>query len=189
MRSHDAMVCPSTMVAEAGAHCTAMGPPGAAGLSMPGRLCTMWSACTSNAWITRSAALSFSFATGSSPKVRTTIPAHACRQVEPGYCASMSMKLTRAAYQQLIDEDVAALLAGMPPSLERTHIVHVLKDSVWLHYPHADRAPDPGLLVEAHPCAVRCWRVGAAVEVERGSTCPECGMPWPVWPAMGGDRA
>ena len=30
-----------------------------------------------------------------------------------------------------------------------------------------------------HPCAKRCWRIGAAVDVPAGKPCPECGAPWP----------
>lgn len=46
----------------------------------------------------------------------------------------MSGKLTRAAYEQLIEEDIA-WLGGCPPSLERTHVRDVLLASVDHEYP------------------------------------------------------
>lgn len=30
-------------------------------------------------------------------------------------------------------------------------------------------------ITRAIPCTIRCWRVGQAVNVEPGRTCPECG--------------
>ena len=41
----------------------------------------------------------------------------------------MGMKVNREAYQKLIDEDIEWLL-NQPRSLERDHIVSVLKNSV-----------------------------------------------------------
>lgn len=43
-------------------------------------------------------------------------------------------QLNRDGYQRLIDEDVA-WLEGQPRTLERDHIVAVLKSSVDLYYP------------------------------------------------------
>ena len=45
----------------------------------------------------------------------------------------MGMKVNREAYQKLIDEDIEWLLK-QPLSLERDHIVNVLKNSVeWVY--------------------------------------------------------
>ncbi len=41
----------------------------------------------------------------------------------------MSGKLTRSAYERLIEEDIACVLAEMAPSLERIHVVDVLRAS------------------------------------------------------------
>lgn len=41
----------------------------------------------------------------------------------------MTMPLNRAAYEKLIEQDIAALPADMP-ALEREHIITVLRDSV-----------------------------------------------------------
>lgn len=30
------------------------------------------------------------------------------------------------------------------------------------------------------PCAIRCWRVGVAVEGKPGEPCEECGSPHPI---------
>lgn len=36
------------------------------------------------------------------------------------------------------------------------------------------------LLVREVPCGMRCWRIGAPVEVEPGECCPECGKLCPL---------
>ena len=45
----------------------------------------------------------------------------------------MSHKLTRAAYQQLIKENLAGL-AAQPRTLERAHIIMIVKESERHHY-------------------------------------------------------
>jgi len=42
----------------------------------------------------------------------------------------MSQKLFITDYVRLIDEDIVAMCKGMPDSLERRHIIDVLKHSV-----------------------------------------------------------
>lgn len=48
----------------------------------------------------------------------------------------MSGKMMRWAYEQLIEEDIAALPESMP-KLEREHIIEVLRNSVTQHYGEA----------------------------------------------------
>lgn len=50
----------------------------------------------------------------------------------------MVSKLNKAAYQKLIDEDIAAVRASNCASLEREHIVDVLRHSVDVYYPTRD---------------------------------------------------
>lgn len=45
----------------------------------------------------------------------------------------MSMILNRAAYEQLIEEDILELMK-LPKSLERDHAIAVLRESVKLQY-------------------------------------------------------
>jgi hypothetical protein len=52
----------------------------------------------------------------------------------------MSMPLNRAAFEQVIAEDIAWLEANAPDTLERRHIVACLKEQARLRY-------------EAHPVA------------------------------------
>ncbi|MDP1930923.1 MAG: hypothetical protein Q8L60_05660 [Gammaproteobacteria bacterium] len=49
----------------------------------------------------------------------------------------MSGKITKWAYQKLIDENIAWLLASTQDSLERQHTIEVLKHAVDMHYPQA----------------------------------------------------
>ena len=46
----------------------------------------------------------------------------------------MTMRLTRDAYQQLVDEDIA-WLKTMPRTLERDHIIMILEHAVEYEYP------------------------------------------------------
>ncbi len=46
----------------------------------------------------------------------------------------MAHKLTRDAYVQLIEEDIAWIMK-IPRTLEREHIILVLRDSIDRHYP------------------------------------------------------
>jgi hypothetical protein len=50
----------------------------------------------------------------------------------------MVLKLNKAAYQKLIDEDIAAVRASNCEALEREHIVDVLRHSVEMYYPTRD---------------------------------------------------
>lgn len=52
----------------------------------------------------------------------------------------MVLKLNKAAYQKLIDEDIAAVRASNCEALEREHIVDVLRHSVEMYYPTRDDA-------------------------------------------------
>ena len=45
------------------------------------------------------------------------------------------MRLNKKAYKQLIKEDIAYVRKHMPHSLERFHIIAVLKDAVDKNYP------------------------------------------------------
>ena len=45
----------------------------------------------------------------------------------------MSTKLTRSAFRELIEQDIAWLLA-QPRTLERDHIEHILKDTERAYY-------------------------------------------------------
>jgi len=45
----------------------------------------------------------------------------------------MSMTLNRAAYEKLIEEDIAELMK-LPQSLERDHSIGVLRESIKLQY-------------------------------------------------------
>jgi hypothetical protein len=47
----------------------------------------------------------------------------------------MALKLNKAAYQKLIDEDIKAVRASNCEALEREHIVDVLRHSVECYYP------------------------------------------------------
>lgn len=42
--------------------------------------------------------------------------------------------LTRESYEKLIDQDIEWLTNNTAPSLERDHIIDILKDSVNLYY-------------------------------------------------------
>lgn len=46
----------------------------------------------------------------------------------------MGLTLNRGAYQRMIDEDIEEIVKTMPDSLERRHIIDVLKRSVGLYY-------------------------------------------------------
>lgn len=46
----------------------------------------------------------------------------------------MSGQLTRAAYDRLIEDDIARVLTEMQPSLERDHVVSVLRASAGHEY-------------------------------------------------------
>lgn len=46
----------------------------------------------------------------------------------------MTSRLTRSAYERLIEEDVARVLAEMQPSPERAHVVEVLRASAEHEY-------------------------------------------------------
>lgn len=52
----------------------------------------------------------------------------------------MALKLNRAAYKKIIDEDVAAVRASGCSALEREHIVDVLRHSIECYYP--EKIPD-----------------------------------------------
>jgi hypothetical protein len=49
----------------------------------------------------------------------------------------MSMKLNKPGYEQLINEDIEWLEKKVPRTLERDHIVAVLKASIEHEYPEA----------------------------------------------------
>lgn len=51
----------------------------------------------------------------------------------------MSMKLNRAAYQQLVDEDLE-WLSKQPRTLEREHVIQIVRQSVDREYPEHDPA-------------------------------------------------
>lgn len=55
----------------------------------------------------------------------------------------MSMTLNRTAYERLIEEDIAEVMK-LPRSLERDHVIAVLRESVKLQY-------------DAIPGAARRW--------------------------------
>lgn len=46
----------------------------------------------------------------------------------------MNTKLSREAYQDLIEDDIKALIRTMPNCLARDHIIDVLRDSVNFYY-------------------------------------------------------
>lgn len=54
----------------------------------------------------------------------------------------MGSRMNRSAYNELIDEDTAWLQKEAPPSLERSHIVCVLEQSVELLYPTPPQAEE-----------------------------------------------
>jgi hypothetical protein len=83
----------------------------------------------------------------------------------------MSSKLTRAAYERLIEEDIACVLAEMAPSLERTHVVDVLRAS-----PSREYDAEIDRLRAAQAAVVAAWdddeigRVdGALIDALRGA--------------------
>lgn len=64
----------------------------------------------------------------------------------------MSFKMSRSAYQKLIDEDIAWLME-QPRTLEHDHIVQVLRYSVDMHHPVAARAVCLGATCTCRPRA------------------------------------
>jgi hypothetical protein len=58
---------------------------------------------------------------------------------QPGGRGEVSHKVTRATYVKLIEEDLAWLLQ-QPKTLERDHIVLILKESVKCYYPETTDA-------------------------------------------------
>ncbi len=60
----------------------------------------------------------------------------------------MSLKMNREAYEKMIDEDIEALNMRMPDSLEKDHIVCVLKDSINTYYePQKEKVEIPSLAI------------------------------------------
>ena len=49
--------------------------------------------------------------------------------------------LTREAYEELIDQDIDWLVKNTMPSLERDHIITVLRDSVDTYYEDPEETP------------------------------------------------
>lgn len=74
----------------------------------------------------------------------------------------MSTKLDKHAYEQLVREDIAALLRHMPASLERSHIRAVLEASIEHEY-HARKEDAAeierlrGLVRVAHSSVLLVW--------------------------------
>lgn len=69
----------------------------------------------------------------------------------------MSTKLTRSAYEDLIEQDVARVEKEMPDSLERNHVIGVLRHSVEHYYPSdcGEAAPSPSTLEQAKDVAMK----------------------------------
>lgn len=95
----------------------------------------------------------------------------------------MSGRLTRAAYERLIEEDVARVLAEMQPSLERAHVVEVLRASPDREYA-LPVLRTCGECRWCHPSEV-CMHPKAHAEHEIDG----CALPPPSWcPYRGVDR-
>jgi len=81
-------------------------------------------------------------------------------------------KLTKSAYQELIDEDIG-WLQQFPDSLEHQHIEIVLKDSVHQHYP-------PKMESDRFTGEIHCPECGFVTEQDHNSyQCHNCKKLWP----------
>ena len=58
------------------------------------------------------------------------------------------MQLNKLGYKQLIDEDILWLEKNTPDTLERRHIIMVLRDSIDMYYPLKVKCPDCGKMVQ-----------------------------------------
>jgi hypothetical protein len=80
----------------------------------------------------------------------------------------MGTKLNRHAYVALIDEDVARVEKEMHNSLERDHIIQVLRHSVECYYPGTDSSKGPPIYVQgdASDTARLDWPASAAPDAQ-----------------------